>query len=165
MLLSKKTPKFYTRHFVKMELEFIFLILGWIAIGVVAYTVYVNTILTLEVPPSTGSASGTEETSKTTPRFIFFSSTHCPWSKKARPQWDAFVEDLKTHPTTYGGKKVSLEEYDGDNHADLLKKHNVTGYPTFKLIVDGKETEMSAIPSQDKFREFLVKSLGPEEHP
>ena len=147
-----------------MELEFIFLILGWIAIGVVAYTVYVNTILTLKVPTSTGSASGSEETSKT-PRFLFFSSTHCPWSKKARPHWDSFLDDVNKNPTTYGGKKVSLEEIDGDNNPDLLKKHNVTAYPTFKLIVDGKETEMSAMPSQDTFRDFLVKSLGPEEHP
>ena len=142
-----------------MELEFIFIILGWIAIGVIVYTVYLNTLLTMKFPESASVKT------VTSPRFLFFSSTHCPWSKKAKPQWDAFVEDLKKNPTTYGGKTVTLEEIDGDSNEDLLKAHNVTAYPTFKLIVDGKETEMHSIPSQDKFREFLVKSLGPEEHP
>jgi len=160
MRVSKKTLKFYTRHFVKMELEFIFLILGWIAIAVIVYTVYLNMVVKVAFPSTTAPTL-----TKTDVEFLFFSSTHCPWSKKAHPQWDAFVEDMKTNPTTYGGKTVTLKEIDGDDNADLLKKHNVTAYPTFKLIVDGKATDMTTIPSQDTFRAFLVKSLGPEEHP
>ena len=68
-------------------------------------------------------------------------------------------------PTTSGGKTVALKEIGGNDNPDALKEHNVTGYPTFKLIVDGKATDMTTIPSQDTFRAFLVKSLGPEEHP
>ena len=160
MRLKEKTRKFYTRHFVKMELEFLFLVLGWVAIAVIAYTVYTNVFLTVK----TSSRIASKSTDNSNVRFLFFSSSHCPWSKKARPQWDSFVEDLTTHPTTFGGNKVSLEEIDGDSHPDMLEKHAVDAYPTFKLIHGTKETTMTAMPSVRAFREFLIKSLGAEEH-
>lgn len=143
-----------------MEFDFIFLVLGWIAVAVIVYTIYINAFLTVKTtPPSTGTTSGSSKV-----RFIFFSSTHCPWSQKARPQWESFVKDMTTHPATFGGKAVSLEEIDGDSNAEMLKKHNIDSYPTFKLIDGNKETAMNAMPSEHAFRDFLVKSLGAEEH-
>ena len=141
-----------------MEFDFLFLVLGWVAVAVIVYTIYTNAFLTVKTtPPSTGTTSGKV-------RFIFFSSSHCPWSQKARPQWESFVKDMTTHPTTFGGTAVSLEEIDGDSHEDMLKKHNVDSYPTFKLINGSKETAMNSMPSEHAFRDFLVKSLGAEEH-
>ena len=156
MLLSKKTPKFYTLLFVKMELEFVFLILGWIAISIIAYTVYLNTLVTVKLPkpdsppPTTGA------------KFIFFSSTHCPWSKKAHPQWDAFLDDMTKFPVTFGGNTVTLEEIDGDAQPDIMKSYKANAYPTFLLDANGTRTTMTTQPTKDGFRAFLVKMLGPE---
>ena len=140
-----------------MELDYFFLALGWIAIGVIAYTVYLNTLVDVKLPHS-------ETPAVANARFLFFSSTHCPWSKKAHPKWEAFVNDQKTSPATFGGRTVLLDEIDGDSHPDMLKAHDVHAYPSFKLVVDGKTTEMKTVPSPDAFRDFLVKSLGAEEH-
>jgi len=159
MLLSKKTPKFYTRHFVKMELEIVFLILGWIAIAVIAYTVYLNTLVTVKLPPAEKPESPPATTGA---KFIFFSSTHCPWSKKAHPQWDAFLDDITKFPMTYGGTTVTLEEIDGDSQPDVMKSYNANAYPTFLLDANGTRTTMSTQPTKDGFRAFLIKMLGPE---
>jgi hypothetical protein len=156
MLLSKKTPKFYTRHFVKMELEFVFLILGCVAIAVIAYTVYLNTLVTVKLPAPEKPPATTEA------NFIFFSSTHCPWSKKAHPQWDAFLDDMKKFPMTYGGNTVTLKEIDGDSQPDVMKSYNANAYPTFLLDANGTRTTMSTTPTKDGFRAFLIKMLGPE---
>jgi len=156
MLVSKKTPKFYTLLFVKMELEFVFLILGWMAIAVIAYTVYLNTLVTVKLPPPETPATTTGA------KFIFFSSTHCPWSKKAHPQWDAFLDDMTKFPMTFGGNTVTLQEIDGDAQPDVMKSYQANAYPTFLLDANGTRTTMTTQPTKDGFRAFLVKMLGPE---
>jgi hypothetical protein len=156
MSTSKKTPKFYTLLFVKMELEFVFLILGWIAIAVVAYTVYLNTLVNVKLPAPESPPTTTGA------KFIFFSSTHCPWSKKAHPQWDAFLDDMTKFPMTFGGSTVTLEEIDGDAKPEIMKSYKADAYPTFLLDANGTRTTMTTQPTKDGFRAFLVKMLGPE---
>jgi hypothetical protein len=156
MSTSKKTPKFYTLLFVKMELEFVFLILGWAAIAVIAYTVYLNTLVTVKLPAPESPPPTTAA------KFIFFSSTHCPWSKKAHPQWDAFLDDMTKFPVTFGGNTVTLQEIDGDAKPEVMKSYKADAYPTFLLDANGTRTTMTTQPTKDGFRAFLVKMLGPE---
>jgi thiol-disulfide isomerase/thioredoxin len=139
-------------------LEIVFVLIGWIAVGLIVYTVYVNMelrVLVPNIPAGTGIGP---------PRFVFFYAPWCPWSKKAKPQWDLFEDDLKRFPVTFGGNTVQLEIIDGDTDPDAVKKHHVSAYPTFKLILpDGSDYEMSGHPSPDAFRGFLTKYLGKEE--
>lgn len=144
-----------------MELEYIFVALGCVAIAVIAYTAYLNTIAKVTVPAKTLSGSKATEPIK----FIFFFSTWCPWSKKARPQWDEFRDEMKAHPVTFGGHSVQLEEYDGDLHEDLLKAHEVKGYPGFVLVTPDGDKHMNEMPTKETFRKFLVACLGAEETP
>lgn len=143
-----------------MELEAVFVALGCIAIAVIAYTVYLNTTRIKDVP-STVSGSAVSVTPPT--KLMFFFSTWCPWSKKARPQWDAFRDDLAVHPMTYGGKTVKLEEYDGDVNPNRIQQYGVTGYPTFVLTTPSGDTIMKSAPTADSLRAFLVTNLGAEE--
>jgi hypothetical protein len=142
-----------------MELEFVFLILGWFAIAVIAYTVYLNTLVTVKLPAPEKPESPPATTGA---KFIFFSSTHCPWSKKAHPQWDAFLDDMTKFPMTFGGNTVTLEEIDGDAKPDVMKSYKANAYPTFLLDANGTHTTMTTQPTKDGFRAFLVKMLGPE---
>jgi thiol-disulfide isomerase/thioredoxin len=143
-----------------MELEAVFVALGCVAIAVIAYTVYLNTTKVKVVPKS---VSGSTASATPSTKLIFFFSMWCPWSKKARPQWDAFRDDLAIHPMTYGGITVKLEEYDGDENAELLKTYQVAGYPTFVLTTPNGNTTMKSAPTSDSLRAFLVSSLGAEE--
>lgn len=149
-----------------MELEPIFVALGCVAIAVIAYTVYLNTTTSTKAPTtvsgSTVSGATTVSGAPST-KLMFFFSTWCPWSKKARPQWDAFRDDLAVHPMTYGGKTVKLEEYDGDVNPNRLAKYGVTGYPTFVLTTPSGDTTMKSAPTPDSLRAFLVSTLGAEE--
>jgi len=141
-----------------MEFESVFVALGYVAFAVIAYTVMLSSF----VPAWTLAATVSGASAPANPRFIFFFSTWCPWSKKARPQWDAFKNDLKVHPMTYGGQTVVLEEYDGDSNPELLKKHNVAGYPTFVIVTADGESIMKSPPTKDSLRAFLVSSVGVE---
>ena len=146
-----------------MELSIIFQLLGWIALGIIVYVAYTN-IQTLLVKKTNAVSLPVETTTDLEQvKFLFFSARWCPWSKKARPHWDAFKEDMKTNPATFGGKMVQLEEIDGDIDPGKRKEYGVSAYPSFKLATpDGVKT-MTSIPTRDGMREFLIRSLGPEE--
>ena len=146
-----------------MELSIVFQILGWIALGILAYMIYesVTPILNKRTAPVHFPPEMTEQTQSV--RFLFFSATWCPWSKKARPQWDAFKEDMKLQPVTFGGKNVVLEEIDGDIEPEKRKQYGVSAYPSFKLVTPEGVKDMTTIPTRDGMRDFLIRSLGPEE--
>lgn len=148
-----------------MGLEILFVLLGWIALGLIGYTLYTTIRLQLypkEVVISTES-TGPTLSSMQDARFLFFFAPWCPWSKKAKTQWDAFVTEFNRFPSTYGGKRVSLEIINGDQHPDMIKAYSITAYPTFKLVTGSEVTEMTGYPSPDAFKTFLIKSLGREE--
>jgi hypothetical protein len=159
-----------------MGLEILFVLLGWVALGLIGYTLYTTVRLQMypeDVPqaetPSTGQppiaqpSTGPTLPSTRDARFLFFFAPGCPWSKKAKVQWDAFTTELKRYPATYGGKRVSLETIDGDMSPDMVKAYNINAYPTFKLVTSDRVTEMNGHPSPDRFKTLLIKTLGPEE--
>jgi thiol-disulfide isomerase/thioredoxin len=145
-----------------MELEYLYVFLGWIAVVLVAYTVYINlTLASLTpidiIPGETKTDAGAH------PRFMIFFAPWCPWSKKAKIHWDSFRKELERYPVTFGGKDVVLEEIDGDVHRDMIRQFKIREYPTFKLVTSSGEVTMDGYPSKNKFRDFLVKNLGAEE--
>jgi thiol-disulfide isomerase/thioredoxin len=138
-------------------LEIVFVLIGWVAVGLIVYTVYIN--MELQVLTPNLKIAGTGQA-----RFLFFYAPWCPWSKKAKPQWDLFEDDMKRFPATFGGEVVKLELIDGDTDPEAVKKYHISAYPTFKLVLpDGTDYEMSGHPSPDAFRGFLSKYLGKEE--
>jgi thiol-disulfide isomerase/thioredoxin len=94
---------------------------------------------------------------------MFFYADWCPWSKKARPQWDAFRDDLKRQPVTFGGNHVVFEEIDGDVEVEKRKQYGVSAYPAFKLVLPTETRDMTTIPTRDGMRDFLLRNLGREE--
>ena len=159
MLMSKERRKFYTPLFVKMELEILFVLLGWLTVVLIAYTVYINltlSFLDIDAPVET-------KLDLKNPRFLFFYAPWCPWSKKAKRHWDAFRDELDRYPVTFGGHQVTLEDIDGDVHRDMVREFKIREYPTFKLVSKKDEVIMTGYPSIEAFREFLVKNLGREE--
>ena len=164
--MNKKERVFYIRHFVKrhcMELSIIFQLLGWIALGIIVYVTYTNVQALLHKRTNVVSLPLDQAAELEQIKFLFFSAKWCPWSKKARPHWEALKEDMRINPATFGGKMVQLEEIDGDANVARRKEHGVSAYPSFKLVMtDGVKT-MTSIPTRDGMREFLIRSLGPEE--
>jgi hypothetical protein len=70
---------------------------------------------------------------------------------------------MNLQPVTFGGKIVRLEEVDGDIDVPKRKQYGVSAYPSFKLVMPDGVKDMTAIPTRDGMRDFLIRSLGPEE--
>ena len=144
-----------------MEFDIVFQILGVFALGLILFLVY---DIVYPPPKPEPPLNAKEVSDEPKARFLFFYATWCPWSKKAQPQWDAFVEDLTRQPVKFGGLCVKLEGIDGDVDKETRKKYDVSAYPSFKLeLPSGEVREMTTIPTKDGMRDFLIKALGPEE--
>lgn len=93
-------------------------------------------------------------------RFMFFYTTWCPWSTKARPAWDSFKQLLKNTPAKYGGKSIIFEEIDAESDKGKAALYRVKEYPTFKLETTDKLFLFQAIPDVATFEAFLTSALG-----
>lgn len=143
-----------------MELEFLYIFLGWLAVVLIAYSVYINFTMAVLEPPQIPDAPGHDIGHH--PRFMMFYAQWCPWSKKSKMHWDSFKQDLARYPVTFGEKEVTLEDIDGDVHRDMVREFKIREYPTFKLVTKERSVTLEGFPSKAKFRDFLIKNLGPE---
>ena len=71
----------------------------------------------------------------------FFNVDWCPHCISAKPEWEKFEE-------THNGKKINgytitthnVDCTDDIKSAAIIAKHDIKGYPTVKMTVDGGET-------------------------
>lgn len=92
---------------------------------------------------------------------ILFSVDWCPHCKTAKPIW----EELKTEyeNTTINGYTVLFTDVNCTNESPEIEKmiatYKIEGYPTIKLLKDGKVIEYDAKPSKSTLTEFLNSVL------
>lgn len=105
----------------------------------------------------------------------FFFADWCPHCKTAKPEWDAFKR--KNNGTVVSGYlveciDVNCTEDSGENTVtkrkneivtpvhvtDLIRKYNVNGYPTIKMVKDDKVYEYEAKVSERNLTDFMENS-------
>lgn len=52
-------------------------------------------------------------------------------------------------------------QVDCDEHKDLAKKYGVSGFPTLKLLKEGKPTDYNGGRTADDIVKFVIKKSGP----
>lgn len=88
---------------------------------------------------------------------MFFYANWCPHCKVAKPIWEELKTDYENknvngYKIIFTGIDCSEETPEVEN---LINKYNVEGYPTIKLIKDGKVIEYDAKPSRETLEQFL----------
>ncbi len=87
----------------------------------------------------------------------YFYTDWCPYCKKARPEWDKFKDVYSDE--TINGYKLQFKEIDCDKDENTASKFKIEGYPTIKLIKDGKIIEYDAKPKFETLETFVKSSL------
>tara|TARA_B100000900_G_C20581656_1_gene717803 strand:+ start:1853 stop:2353 length:501 start_codon:yes stop_codon:yes gene_type:complete len=87
---------------------------------------------------------------------IYFKTEWCPYCKKARPEWDKFVEYVNNINTseTYDFEIIT-SVVDCDKQTSIADKYEIEGYPTIKLIKNKEIYEYDAKPNKEHLIEFL----------
>ena len=86
----------------------------------------------------------------------FFYTNWCPLCKKARVEWDSFVNNTQGYVKNVN---IVFKEIDCDKDTDVADKFNITGYPTIKLVYDYKTFEYDAKPDKNTLIHFLDSVL------
>lgn len=80
-------------------------------------------------------------------------TTWCGYCKKAKPHWDNLIGELNKQ--TINGKKIVVTKIDCDEHPEIAKQQNITGYPTFKFNLDGTYLDYSGGHTFEEFKQFI----------
>lgn len=122
------------------------------AIGIAIAVVAVIAVVAYNMRKTPVEGLTTEEPEKLCEIF-FFHTLWCPYCKKAKPEWDKFKAPLEN--TSRNEYKFVFHEVDCDKDEALAGKYNVVGYPTIKLLKDGKITEYDAKTSAGTLNAFV----------
>ena len=106
-----------------------------------------------------GKEGSTDESEGKPVEIMLFSVDWCPHCKVARPEWNKVAESTKS----INGRKIIFTDINCTDETPevtrLIKQYNIEGYPTIKLIKDGKVIDFDAKPTEQHLREFLKQTV------
>jgi len=103
----------------------------------------------------------TNEDNKKEANLLFFYADWCPHCKVAKPEWEKLKKE--NEGVHINGYDLVYTEYNCDNPTpdvdDLIRKYNIKGYPTVKLVKDGEVIDYDAKPTASTMKQFLDQVL------
>lgn len=131
------------------------LLVSAILIGVAVY-VYINYIQPRLNPKYVENKEILQQENNEAELYYFYTNW-CPYCKKAKPEWEQLKNEFENKPIN--GTIVYFREIDCEKDEETANQFNVEGYPTIKLVTNGKIIEYDAKPNYDTLVEFLHTSL------
>ena len=111
--------------------------------------------------PNNEGAVGTNAEGQKNAEIILFYVDWCPHCKTAKPEWDA--TKAQYDGTTKNGYKIVFTEINCTNenaqNEQMIKQYKVEGYPTIKLLKDGKVIDFDAKPTQNSLGQLISTSV------
>lgn len=91
-----------------------------------------------------------------------FSATWCPACKRSNPDWEKTKVEYKGK--TVNGYNIVFTEIDCTHETPetdkLMNQYKIEGYPTIKLLKDGKVYDFDANPTQTNLEKFITTVVG-----
>lgn len=84
---------------------------------------------------------------------VLFSIEGCGHCKNFEPVWDEFAQNFD------GYNGVRIVKVNGAEHPELCKLHNVSGFPTVKMCMNGIENQTTVTYEGDRTVDTLVEFL------
>ena len=90
---------------------------------------------------------------------LFFYVNWCPHSTKALDPWNALSSQYDGRE--YKGTLLNFHKIDCEDETNnaIIDQHNITGYPTIKLVKENGTVEFNANPTQSSLQLFLDNAL------
>ena len=122
-----------------------------LVLGVIIYFVFIkdNSSTTPNTDGFSPNKEFIPEKDSKIAEILMFSVDWCPYCKKAKPEWDKLVEEYDQKPYKNSGYTLLFKLINAtDNSDDKIKKmvsdYDIKGYPTIKMLKDGKVIEFQA---------------------
>lgn len=94
----------------------------------------------------------------------FFHVDWCPHCKTAAPEWKTFFDNY--HNVEKNGYMIRCMEMDCTKDddpavAEMIQKFEIEGYPTIKMVKEGKTIEFDAKVTNNNLKQFIENMVGP----
>ena len=138
---------------------FILIMITIVTIIIVGLYVFRSTILETFTGKShyVENSIASDSASSNPVEIMLFSADWCPHCKVARPEWTKVSE--KYHHKNIKSRQVIFTDINCTEETaettKLMTKYGVEGYPTVKLIKDGKVYDFDAKPTEQHLIKFL----------
>ena len=94
----------------------------------------------------------------------FFHVDWCPHCKTAAPEWKTFSDNYNgAEANGYTIKCINKDCTEDSNPEiqELIQTHKIEGYPTIKMIKDGKTIDFDAKVTNHFLEQFVINMVGP----
>lgn len=135
---------------------FVILLVSSVLLAVAVY-VYMNYIQPRLNPTYVENKEILEDGQPNEVELYYFYTNWCPYCKKAKPEWEKLKEEYENK--NVNGNIVYFREIDCEKDEKTPDQFKVEGYPTIKLVANGKIIEYDAKPNYETLVEFLNTSL------
>jgi len=85
---------------------------------------------------------------------LFFYTDWCPHCTSAKPEWNSFKDEA-----TSKGYKITFNEINCTKETPkseaMMEKYKVEGFPTIKLLTNGKVYDFDAKPTKQNLMQFV----------
>ena len=139
----------------KRSLLIIFLAIIFVSLSVYLYNYYVSSTLDPDFVENKELQNGMDKQSDV--ELYLFYTTWCPHCTKSKPEWNKLKSEYQEK--TINNTVVYFREIDCDKEKDVAEKFNVDGYPTIKLVKNGKVIDYDAKPEYNNLVQFLHEYL------
>lgn len=65
----------------------------------------------------------------------------CGHCQQFKGTWESIKKYIDEYNTKNPDIKIKYEEYEADKDVDIIKRENITGFPTIMLLIGGKRIE------------------------
>ncbi len=69
-----------------------------------------------------------------------FNTSWCGWSKKFQPEWDTFMNNVKSDPKLSSMVEVKDVKCDNGANRQLCEDNDIEGYPSVLIDVNGNKS-------------------------
>ena len=88
-----------------------------------------------------------------------FNTSWCGWSKKFQPEWDAFMNSVKSDSSLNNIVDVQDVKCDNDANKQLCLENEIEGFPTVVVNIKGVNSKYEGDRSANSLISFLRQSL------
>lgn len=136
----------------------IYILIALLFIGLALYYYYYHFLPSLKLKYKTNhEPTQSNQSNGKTVELLFFYADWCPHCKSAKPVWNELKANYENK--IINGYTILFTEIDCSNEnaesEKMMNKYNVEGFPTIKLIKDGKVIDYDAKPTKETLEKFL----------
>ena len=145
--------RYYTPY--KRTILILFLVLAFLSISIHSYRTYAIPMMNKKDTKNISNANRRIKTAD----ILFFHTDWCPHCTKALPIWKSFVSSYDE--TIINGYTINcingIKGIDCDDKAssEIIEKHNITKFPTIKLIKDDITINYDANITSENLTKFV----------